>query len=84
MDFGDLILVPYLLLKEKKSVLKKYRDKYKYILIDEFQDTNYAQFEFIKLLAGEQGNINAVGDDDQMIYRFRGAAISNIMGFKDH
>ena len=84
MDFGDLILVPYLLLKEKKSVLKKYRDKYKYILIDEFQDTNYAQFEFIKILAGEHGNINAVGDDDQMIYRFRGAAISNIMGFRDN
>jgi DNA helicase-2/ATP-dependent DNA helicase PcrA len=83
MDFGDLILVPFRLFKEKKSVLKKYRERFKYILIDEFQDTNYAQFEFIKLLAGDNGNINVVGDDDQMIYKFRGAAISNILGFRD-
>lgn len=82
MDFGDLIMVPYFLLKEKKSVLAKYQERYKYILIDEFQDTNYAQFELIKLIADKYKNITVVGDDDQMIYRFRGAAISNIMGFR--
>jgi DNA helicase II / ATP-dependent DNA helicase PcrA len=84
MDYGDLIMAPYLLFMEKKSVLAKYQEKFKYILIDEFQDTNYAQFELIKLLAGKYRNITVVGDDDQMIYRFRGAAISNIMGFKGH
>jgi DNA helicase-2/ATP-dependent DNA helicase PcrA len=83
MDFGDLIMVPFYLLKEKKSVLSKYQERYKFILIDEFQDTNYAQFELIKLISGRYGNITVVGDDDQMIYRFRGAAISNIMGFKE-
>ncbi len=83
MDFGDLIMVPYLLLKEKRSVLAKYQERYKYILIDEFQDTNYAQFELIKLIADKYKNITVVGDDDQMIYRFRGAAISNIMGFRE-
>mgnify|MGYP000655916769 CR=1 FL=1 len=83
MDFGDLIMVPYTLLKSKASVRKKYRERYKYILVDEFQDTNYAQFEFLKIITGETGNITAVGDDDQMIYKFRGAAISNILGFRD-
>jgi DNA helicase-2/ATP-dependent DNA helicase PcrA len=83
MDFGDLIMVPYYLMKENASVLLKYRERFRYILIDEFQDTNFAQFELINLIAGENGNINVVGDDDQMIYRFRGAAISNIMGFKE-
>jgi DNA helicase-2/ATP-dependent DNA helicase PcrA len=83
MDYGDLIMVPYILFKEKKAVLAKYQEKFKYILIDEFQDTNHAQFEFIKLIASKYRNITVVGDDDQMIYRFRGAAISNIMGFKD-
>ncbi|HPD18703.1 MAG TPA: ATP-dependent DNA helicase, partial [Candidatus Goldiibacteriota bacterium] len=84
LDYGDLIMVPYYLFLEKKSVLSKYQEKFKYILIDEFQDTNYAQFEFIKLIADKYRNITVVGDDDQMIYRFRGAAISNIMGFKDY
>ncbi len=84
MDYGDLITVPYYLFKNNKSILEKYQKRYKYILIDEFQDTNYAQFELIKLLAEKEKNITVVGDDDQMIYRFRGAAISNIMGFKDY
>ncbi len=83
-DYGDLILVPYFLFKNKKTVIKRYRGRYKYILIDEFQDTNYAQFELVKLLAEKHANITAVGDDDQMIYRFRGAAISNIMGFREY
>ncbi|MCX7698087.1 MAG: ATP-dependent helicase [Candidatus Goldbacteria bacterium] len=84
LDYGDLIMVPYYLFLEKKSVLSKYQEKFRYILIDEFQDTNYAQFEFIKLIADKYRNITAVGDDDQMIYRFRGAAISNIMNFKEY
>jgi DNA helicase-2/ATP-dependent DNA helicase PcrA len=83
MDYGDLIMVPYILFKQKKAVLAKYQEKFKYILIDEFQDTNHAQFELIKLIASKYRNITVVGDDDQMIYRFRGAAISNIVGFKD-
>jgi DNA helicase-2/ATP-dependent DNA helicase PcrA len=83
MDFGDLIMVPYNLLKEKKAVLAKYQARHKFILVDEFQDTNFAQFELIKLIAEKYRNMTVVGDDDQMIYRFRGAAISNIMGFKD-
>lgn len=84
MDFGDLITVPYGLLKGKRNTAEKYRKKYRYILIDEFQDTNYAQFELIKLIADGNRNITVVGDDDQMIYKFRGAAISNIMGFTDY
>ncbi len=84
MDFGDLITVPYYLLKNKKSVLAKYQERFKFILIDEFQDTNYAQFELTKLIADKYQNISVVGDDDQMIYRFRGAAISNIKGFTEH
>ncbi|MFP4467225.1 MAG: ATP-dependent helicase [Candidatus Goldiibacteriota bacterium] len=84
MDFGDLIMVPYTLLKDRASIRKKYRERYKYILVDEFQDTNYAQFELLKLITGEKGNITAVGDDDQMIYKFRGAAISNILGFREY
>jgi len=84
VDYGDLISIPYYLFKNNKSILEKYQKRYRYILIDEFQDTNYAQFELIKLLAEKEKNITVVGDDDQMIYRFRGAAISNIMGFKDY
>lgn len=84
LDYGDLIMVPYYLFMEKKSVLSKYQERFRYILIDEFQDTNYAQFEFIKLIVDKYRNITVVGDDDQMIYRFRGAAISNIMDFKNY
>ncbi|MEI7641133.1 MAG: ATP-dependent DNA helicase [bacterium] len=84
MDFGDLIYVPYYFFKTHKAALKKYTDRYSQILIDEFQDTNYAQFELVKLLADKTCNICVVGDDDQMIYRFRGAAVSNIKGFLDH
>lgn len=84
LDFGDQISLTYKLLLENKKVLKDCREKFKYILVDEFQDTNYAQNELIKLLAGPNGNITAVGDDDQSIYRFRGAAISNILEFKNY
>jgi DNA helicase-2/ATP-dependent DNA helicase PcrA len=82
LDFGDQIFLTYKLLKENPKILRNCRDQYKYILVDEFQDTNFAQNELVKLLSGKNGNITVVGDDDQSIYRFRGASISNILDFK--
>lgn len=82
MDFGDLILYTLKLFKERKSLLAKYREKFKFILVDEFQDTNFAQYELVKLLAAPKNNLTVCGDDDQSIYKFRGAAVSNILGFK--
>lgn len=82
-DFGDLIAKTLLLFRKRPNVLRQYRKKFKYILIDEFQDTNYAQFELSTMLAGKNGNITVVGDDDQSIYRFRGAAVSNILQFRE-
>jgi DNA helicase-2/ATP-dependent DNA helicase PcrA len=82
MDFGDLILYTLKLFKDRKSLLQKYREKFKYILVDEFQDTNFAQYELVKLLANPKDNLTVCGDDDQSIYKFRGAAVSNILGFK--
>jgi len=81
VDFGDLIALTLKLLREKPLVLKRYQERFRYILVDEFQDTNYAQFELLKLLA-EHRNLSVCGDDDQSIYKFRGAAISNILGFR--
>jgi DNA helicase-2/ATP-dependent DNA helicase PcrA len=82
LDFGDLILYTLKLFKTRPQILEKYRQQFQYILVDEFQDTNYAQYELIKLLAAPQNNLTVVGDDDQSIYKFRGAAISNILEFK--
>ena len=82
VDFGDQVNLTLQLFREQPAALKEYQQKYKYILVDEFQDTNYAQFALLKLLAGKQANITVVGDDDQSIYKFRGAAISNILGFQ--
>jgi DNA helicase-2/ATP-dependent DNA helicase PcrA len=82
MDFGDLIVKTLKLFRTRPNVLKEYRDKFKYVLVDEFQDTNYAQNELAILLAGKNKNITVCGDDDQSIYRFRGAAVSNIIQFK--
>lgn len=82
MDFSDLISNTLLLFKTRKNILKKYQNQFKYVLVDEFQDTNYAQNELAILLAGETKNINVVADDDQSIYRFRGAAVSNVLQFK--
>ncbi len=85
LDFGDQINMVIKLFKDSPKVLEKHQKQFKYILVDEFQDTNYAQNELLKLLAKESGNITVVGDDDQSIYRFRGAAISNILSFtKDY
>lgn len=82
MDFGDLITNTIKLFKDRPNILKIYQEKFKYILIDEFQDTNYAQNQLAILLTGKRQNINVVGDDDQSIYRFRGAAVSNIIQFR--
>jgi DNA helicase II / ATP-dependent DNA helicase PcrA len=82
MDFGDLINYTLKLFQKRKNVLEKFQKQFKYILVDEFQDTNWAQYELIKLLASPANNIMVVGDDDQAIYKFRGAAISNILNFK--
>ena len=83
LDFGDLINYCLKLFRDRKNVLTKYRQQFKYILVDEFQDTNFAQYELIKLLAAPGNNITVVGDDDQSIYKFRGASISNILQFKN-
>ncbi|EKE20934.1 MAG: hypothetical protein ACD_7C00423G0001, partial [uncultured bacterium] len=82
MDFSDLISNTLLLFRTRKNILKKYQEQFKFILVDEFQDTNYAQNELAILLAGDDKNITVVADDDQSIYRFRGAAVSNVLQFK--
>ena len=81
VDFGDQVLLCLRLFREHPLILQKYRERFRYILVDEFQDTNHAQWELVRLLAGPAGNVTVVGDDDQSIYRFRGAAISNILEF---
>lgn len=83
LDFGDLITLTLKLLREHPSVLEQYRDQFRYILVDEFQDTNYAQFELVKLLAGPRRCLTVVADDDQAIYRWRGASYSNITHFSE-
>jgi DNA helicase-2/ATP-dependent DNA helicase PcrA len=82
LDFGDLILYTLRLLRERPAILKKYQQQFQYILVDEFQDTNWAQYELIKRLAAPRNNLTVVGDDDQSIYKFRGASVSNILDFK--
>ena len=82
MDFADLITNTLKLFRERNNILRQYQEQFKYILVDEFQDTNFAQNQLATLLAGEKKNITVVGDDDQAIYRWRGAAISNIIQFK--
>ena len=83
VDFGDQIVQVLRLLRRRPYVLGAYQRRFRYILVDEFQDTNHAQFELVKLLAARHSNVAVVGDEDQAIYRFRGAAISNILGFLD-
>ncbi|MFH1181292.1 MAG: UvrD-helicase domain-containing protein [bacterium] len=82
LDFGDLINYCLKLFKRRPLILKKYREKFKYILVDEFQDTNFAQYELVKILAEPKNNITVCADDDQAIYRWRGASFSNIINFK--
>ena len=82
MDFDDLIPNTIRLLRNNEDILNYYLEKFKYIMVDEYQDTNVCQYELIKLLASSRNNICVVGDDDQSIYRFRGANIENILNFE--
>ena len=82
LDFGDLINYCFQLFQKRTWLLKKYREKFKYILIDEFQDTNWVQYELIKLLAEPKNNLTVCADDDQSIYKFRGASFSNVLRFR--
>jgi DNA helicase-2/ATP-dependent DNA helicase PcrA len=82
LDFGDLINYSLKVFRERPEILKRYQEQFKYVLVDEFQDTNWAQYELIKLLASPKNNLTVVGDDDQSIYRFRGASMSNILQFR--
>ena len=82
MDFDDLLIKPIELFEQHPDILEKYQDRFKYIMIDEYQDTNHAQYKMTKMLAQKYQNICVVGDDAQSIYSFRGADISNILNFK--
>ena len=81
-DFGDLLLTTLSVLRDHADILADYRDRFRYILVDEYQDTNVVQYLWLKLLAGTSGNVCVVGDDDQSIYGWRGAEIENILRFE--
>ena len=83
VDFDDMLLLAYRVLNENPEVADEYRNRYQYLLIDEYQDTNAAQFALVKLLAGERCNLCVVGDDDQSIYSWRGADVGNILDFPE-
>ena len=82
VDFDDLLVLPVRLLRENPSQLASYRSRFRYILVDEYQDTNRAQYQLVRLLGSEEANVCVVGDDDQSIYGWRGADIRNILDFK--
>ncbi len=82
LDFGDLINYCLKLFKKRPLILKKYKEQFKYVLVDEFQDTNWAQYELIKIIVEPKNNVTVCADDDQAIYRWRGASFSNIIQFK--
>ncbi len=81
VDFDDLLLLPLRLFRDVPDILQTYQNRYRYILVDEYQDTNQAQFELLQLLAGIRRNLCVVGDDDQSIYSWRGAEVKHILGF---
>ena len=83
MDFDDMIVKTVDLLQNNEDVLRYYTNKFRYVMVDEYQDTNYAQYALVSLLASGNNNLCVVGDDDQSIYRFRGATIENILNFED-
>ncbi|MEK6569174.1 MAG: ATP-dependent DNA helicase, partial [candidate division NC10 bacterium] len=83
LDFGDLMTKTLTLLREHPLVLQRMQERFRYVLVDEFQDTNYAQLQIVKLLAATHRNVTVVGDDDQSIFKFRGASISNILNFRE-
>lgn len=82
LDFDDIIMKTVQLLQENQDILEHYQHKFRYVLVDEYQDTNHAQYVLTSLLAGGYQNICVVGDDDQSIYKFRGATITNILEFE--
>ena len=82
MDFDDLIVNTVRLLEQNEDILDHYQEKFRYIMVDEYQDTNHAQYVLVKMLADKHKNICVVGDDDQSIYRFRGATVENILSFE--
>jgi superfamily I DNA/RNA helicase len=84
VDFDDLLLLTVKLLSEHADVQTKWQGKFKYLMIDEFQDTNRLQLELVSLLADSKKNVAVVGDDDQSIYGWRGAEVSNILEFESH
>jgi DNA helicase-2/ATP-dependent DNA helicase PcrA len=81
-DFGDLLLHMLTILKADREVLEQYQQRFKYIMVDEYQDTNSVQYLWLRLLAQERKNICCVGDDDQSIYSWRGAQVENILKFE--
>ncbi len=84
VDFDDLLLLAVQLLNEHRDVQVRWRDKFRYLMVDEFQDTNRLQLELVRLLADERRNVAVVGDDDQSIYGWRGAEVANILEFEHH
>lgn len=83
MDFDDLINKVVELFKKCPDVLEYYQNRFRYLMVDEYQDTNHAQYTFVRMLAEKSGNLCVVGDDDQSIYKFRGATIENILSFEN-
>ena len=82
MDFDDLLRNAIHVLRDYPSILQEYRDRFRYVMVDEYQDTNHIQYQMIRLLAEEHQNLCVVGDDDQCIYEWRGADIRNILDFE--
>lgn len=82
LDFDDILLYTVEIFEQYPDILEKYQNRYKYIMVDEYQDTNHVQFRLVSLLSQAHGNLCVVGDDDQSIYKFRGANIENILGFE--
>lgn len=83
VDFDDLIMLAVMILRDNEDAAEHYQAQFKYILVDEYQDTNNLQYELVRILASGYGNICVVGDDDQSIYKFRGANVDNILGFEN-
>lgn len=83
LDLGDLLLYTIELFRKRPAILRIYQQQFRHVIVDEFQDTNWAQYELLKMLVPLAGNIVVVGDDDQSIYKFRGASVANILQFKD-